>query len=83
MDIFILFSGWWVLGTLVATLAGTDTKLGWLGTLLISLFLSPAVGAICAHCTGLKEDRVWQRNVLGLLGKEKGATTEKKQEALN
>lgn len=54
MFIFEITILWWVVGSFIAAFICMDKEEGFFGTLIISLLFTPAVGLICAFCSGTK-----------------------------
>lgn len=60
MDFYMLIIGYWILGSAVVAISTVETRMGWIGGLLLSIFLSPPVGAICAFAGGMQRDDQFQ-----------------------
>lgn len=60
----ILFG--WIVFSFVVALVGTDRKIGFWGSFLVSIFLSPLIGLIVTLVSKNKEDEAYKKKILSV-----------------
>ena len=76
MGIFIS----WILFSFVAAAIGSDRKIGFWGTLFLSLLLSPLIGIIIALASTKKSTIEFQKKMLDLQQRQVGAEVQQRNQ---